>query len=74
MLIFQGETAQIAEEFLRADPYVTNGIVTSWRVREWTTVVGAQALTKSLARPRPSPLWERAIQMRRIEQAQLGEG
>ncbi len=46
MLIFQGETAQIAEDFARADPYVTNGVATGWRVREWTTVVGAQALTK----------------------------
>jgi hypothetical protein len=25
---------------------VLNGVVLSWRVREWTTVVGAGALTK----------------------------
>jgi hypothetical protein len=32
-----------AEAFAAADPYVTNGLVSSWRVREWTTVVGATA-------------------------------
>lgn len=46
MLLFKAESAQIAEAFARADPYVINGIVSAWRVREWTTVVGAGALTK----------------------------
>jgi uncharacterized protein len=26
-----------------ADPYVRNGLVTKWRVRKWTTVVGDDA-------------------------------
>ena len=42
-LLFAGEDASAAEAFARADPYVTSGIVTSWRVREWVTVVGAGA-------------------------------
>ncbi len=46
MLLFKGENAQVAEDFARADPYVLNGVVNSWRVREWVTVVGAGALTK----------------------------
>lgn len=46
LLLFKGESAQVAEEFARADPYVRNGVVASWRVREWTTVVGEAALTK----------------------------
>jgi uncharacterized protein YciI len=46
VLLFKGETKAVAEEFARSDPYVTNGLVTSWRVREWTTVVGDGALTK----------------------------
>ena len=46
MLLFKGESASVAEDFARADPYVVNGVVTSWRVREWVTVVGAGALTK----------------------------
>jgi uncharacterized protein YciI len=40
VLMFRGEDASVAEEFARADPYVTNGLVARWRVREWTTVVG----------------------------------
>jgi uncharacterized protein YciI len=43
VLLFQGETSAVAEAFAREDPYVMNGLVTDWRVREWTTVVGAGA-------------------------------
>jgi len=43
VLLFQGATPAVAEKFAAADPYVTNGLVTKWRVREWTTVVGAGA-------------------------------
>ena len=46
LLLFKGETPQAAEAFARADPYVQNGVVLSWRVREWVTVVGPMALTK----------------------------
>lgn len=46
MLLFKGETAAVVEDFVAADPYVAGGIVTSWRVREWMTVVGPEALTK----------------------------
>jgi len=44
VLIFKGETAAAAEAFAVADPYVKNGLVTHWRVREWSTVVGDDAL------------------------------
>ena len=43
VLLFQGDSPAAAEEFARADPYVKNGLVTRWRVRTWTTVVGEQA-------------------------------
>jgi uncharacterized protein YciI len=36
---------QSARAFAEADPYVTSGIVTAWRVLPWTTVVGEQAAT-----------------------------
>ncbi len=36
-LVFRGASA--AEDFARNDPYVKNGVVTSWRVRKWMTVV-----------------------------------
>ena len=28
----------VAEAFAQADPYVTNGLVTAWRVEPWTLV------------------------------------
>lgn len=43
VLFFSGPSPAAAEEFARADPYVLNGLVRSWRVREWTTVVGEGA-------------------------------
>lgn len=45
VLMFQGEDKSVAEDFARADPYVANGLVARWRVREWTTVVGQLAAT-----------------------------
>jgi len=43
VLLFSGSSPAVAEQFARADPYVQNGLVTKWRVREWTTVVGPWA-------------------------------
>ena len=40
VLLFRGDTKERAEAFAKSDPYVVNGVVTSWQVREWTTVVG----------------------------------
>jgi uncharacterized protein YciI len=45
LLLFAGDSSAAAEAFARADPYVTNGLVTRWRVREWTTVAGQMAAT-----------------------------
>jgi len=43
VLVFKGSSPDVAESFAKNDPYVLNGLVTRWRVREWTTVVGAGA-------------------------------
>jgi uncharacterized protein YciI len=43
MLLFAGDDAAAAKAFAAADPYVLNGLVTQWRVREWVTVVGSGA-------------------------------
>jgi uncharacterized protein YciI len=43
VLLFRSSSRAAAEEFAAADPYVLNGLVTKWRVREWTTVVGPEA-------------------------------
>ena len=40
VLLFKGDSLQVAEGFATADPYVANGLVKRWSVREWTTVVG----------------------------------
>ena len=43
VLLFCGASPAIAEAFATEDPYVKNGLITRWYVREWTTVVGALA-------------------------------
>ncbi|MFL6708131.1 MAG: YciI-like protein [Massilia sp.] len=45
VLMFQGDSPAAAEAFARADPYVTQGLVTSWKVRPWNTVIGDGATT-----------------------------
>ena len=45
VLLFRGDSAEVAEKFARADPYVTSGAVKRWHVREWTTVAGEDAAT-----------------------------
>ena len=43
VLVFRGDSPAVAEAFAAMDPYVKNGLVNRWYVREWTTVVGALA-------------------------------
>lgn len=43
VLLFRGPSPEAAERFAEQDPYVINGLVKNWRVREWTTVVGRDA-------------------------------
>ena len=40
VLLFKGDSPEVAERFARADPYVTSGAVKRWHVRQWTTVAG----------------------------------
>lgn len=40
VLLFKGDSPEVAEKFALADPYVMNGVIRRWHVREWTTVVG----------------------------------
>jgi uncharacterized protein len=46
VLLFRGDSPAAAEAFAKTDPYVVNGLVKKWYVREWTTVVGADAESK----------------------------
>ncbi|QSX38779.1 YciI-like protein [Shewanella sedimentimangrovi] len=41
ILLFNADSPEVVERFARADPYVINGLITRWRVRPWTTVVGS---------------------------------
>jgi hypothetical protein len=43
IILFRGNSPAAAERFVAADPYVKNGLVKSWSIREWTTVVGPLA-------------------------------
>jgi uncharacterized protein YciI len=43
MLLFRADSPRVAEEFAESDPYVRNGLVTAWRVRQWMTVAGDDA-------------------------------
>jgi uncharacterized protein YciI len=45
VLMFQGDSPEVAEKFARADPYVTHGLVKSYKVRQWNTVVGDLAFS-----------------------------
>jgi uncharacterized protein YciI len=45
VLLFKGDSPEVAENFAKSDPYVTSGTVKRWYVREWTTVAGADPAT-----------------------------
>jgi uncharacterized protein YciI len=45
VLVFQCDSPETVEQFARADPYVTHGLVIHYRVRQWNTVVGDAATT-----------------------------
>lgn len=40
VLVFKGDSPEPAERFAADDPYVRDGLVTGWRVRPWTVVIG----------------------------------
>ncbi len=43
VLLFKGESSRVAEAFAESDPYVLNGLVKRWHVRQWNTVAGSDA-------------------------------
>ena len=40
LLVWSTEDRSLVEAFAEADPYVRNGLVRSWTVREWNVVIG----------------------------------
>ena len=43
ILVFRADEPAVAEAFAASDPYVREGLVTSWRVRRWNVVIGGDA-------------------------------
>ena len=46
LLIFRTDTASEVEQFVQKDPYFINGLVKTWRIREWAVVVGEHAVPR----------------------------
>jgi uncharacterized protein YciI len=40
VFVFTTDERGVVEDFVRADPYVNEGLVPSWRIRPWTVVIG----------------------------------
>lgn len=40
LFIFKGHSREEIEEYVKADPYVLNGLVTDWKIRPYGVVVG----------------------------------
>ena len=45
VLLFQGDSPEVAESFAAADPFVRNGLIARWRVGPLTTVVWETAIS-----------------------------
>jgi uncharacterized protein len=45
VLLFKGDSPDAARRFAETDPYVLNGLVATWEVRQWLTVAGDGAAT-----------------------------
>jgi len=41
VMVWREDADEVIERFVAADPYVRHGLVESWQVRTWNTVVGA---------------------------------
>lgn len=47
LLIFRGESPEVATSFAHRDPYVRNGLVKNWDVRPWSVVIGGDSANSS---------------------------
>jgi len=45
-LVFKASSPDVPRRFAESDPYVREGLIRRWHVREWTTVIGALALNR----------------------------
>ena len=49
LIVFHVDDKSKVEEFARKDPYVLNGLVKKWEVRQWTVVVGQEKTSSATA-------------------------
>jgi hypothetical protein len=40
LLVFYVEDKSVIEDFVKKDPYIKNGLIMKWEIREWTVVIG----------------------------------
>ncbi len=41
LLVFSGTGPEVAEKFVRSDPYVKHGLITKWTISPWTVAAGS---------------------------------
>ena len=41
-MVFRADDRAQVEEFANNDPYVANGLVPDWKIREWTVVIPSE--------------------------------
>jgi uncharacterized protein YciI len=42
LLVWATDDPTVVERFTQQDPYVTNGLVRHWAIRQWNVVLGAE--------------------------------
>jgi uncharacterized protein len=47
LIVFRGDSPDVASSFAKRDPYVRSGLVKHWEVRPWTVVVGGESTPAS---------------------------
>ena len=40
VVVFREDGKAAAEDYVKRDPYVANGVVTEWKIRPWNVAVG----------------------------------
>ena len=40
LLVFYVNDKSVIEDFISKDPYIKNGLIMKWEIREWTVVIG----------------------------------
>ena len=56
LLIFYAQNKAVVESFIHNDPYVINGLVKTWEIRQWSVVTGNEASVSPAVTARPSEI------------------